>query len=95
MPHHTFWKSTTMLSHHSSLLRRFNSFTPILKDQPTGILHALPDSSTPRHHPLGNDPSSLICVEPFNISQPGGADRDRTGDPLLAKQVLSQLSYSP
>ena len=25
----------------------------------------------------------------------GGADRDRTGDPLLAKQVLSQLSYSP
>ena len=27
--------------------------------------------------------------------QAGGADRDRTGDPLLAKQVLSQLSYSP
>ena len=25
----------------------------------------------------------------------GGADPDRTGDPLLAKQVLSQLSYSP
>ena len=25
----------------------------------------------------------------------GGADRDRTGDPLLAKQVLSQLSYGP
>ena len=25
----------------------------------------------------------------------GGADRVRTGDPLLAKQVLSQLSYSP
>ena len=24
-----------------------------------------------------------------------GDDRDRTGDPLLAKQVLSQLSYSP
>ena len=24
-----------------------------------------------------------------------GADRDRTGDPLLAKQVLSQLSYRP
>jgi hypothetical protein len=26
---------------------------------------------------------------------PGGASRDRTGDPLLAKQVLSQLSYGP
>ncbi len=25
----------------------------------------------------------------------GGAGRDRTDDPLLAKQVLSQLSYSP
>ena len=25
----------------------------------------------------------------------GGASRDRTGDPLLAKQVLSQLSYGP
>ena len=36
----------------------------------------------------------------FRFSHPtrnrfGGADRDRTGDPLLAKQVLSQLSYSP
>ena len=29
------------------------------------------------------------------MSGNGGADRDRTGDPLLAKQVLSQLSYSP
>ena len=25
----------------------------------------------------------------------GGGDRNRTDDPLLAKQVLSQLSYSP
>ena len=25
----------------------------------------------------------------------GGARRDRTADPLLAKQVLSQLSYGP
>ena len=25
----------------------------------------------------------------------GGADRDRTGDLMLAKHVLSQLSYSP
>ena len=28
-------------------------------------------------------------------AEDGGADRDRTDDPLLAKQVLSQLSYSP
>ena len=34
---------------------------------------------------------ALICLAVMC----GGADRDRTGDPLLAKQVLSQLSYSP
>src|SRR5712692_2837086 len=28
-------------------------------------------------------------------SRNGGRDRARTGDPLLAKQVLSQLSYTP
>ena len=31
----------------------------------------------------------------FVLSTPGGDDRIRTGDPLLAKQVLSQLSYIP
>ena len=30
--------------------------------------------------------------EPFGF---GGDERDRTDDPLLAKQVLSQLSYTP
>ena len=39
------------------------------------------------------------CALPGRASCPvtggGGADRDRTDDPLLAKQVLSQLSYSP
>jgi hypothetical protein len=32
--------------------------------------------------------------EPTNVKI-GGARRDRTADPLLAKQVLSQLSYGP
>ena len=31
----------------------------------------------------------------FAISNFGGDERDRTDDPLLAKQVLSQLSYTP
>src|SRR5690606_35194391 len=34
----------------------------------------------------------------ISVSTPkhdGGAGRDRTDDPLLAKQVLSQLSYGP
>ena len=29
------------------------------------------------------------------LAPDGGGDRDRTDDPLLAKQVLSQLSYTP
>jgi hypothetical protein len=48
------------------------------------------------------DPANLFLMEPASAyptrrSQraPGGADRNRTDDPLLAKQVLSQLSYSP
>ena len=32
---------------------------------------------------------------PHSPSPNGGASRDRTDDPLLAKQVLSQLSYGP
>ena len=31
----------------------------------------------------------------FLLERTGGADRARTGDPLVANQVLSQLSYSP
>ena len=31
----------------------------------------------------------------LGIFASGGDDRIRTGDPLLAKQVLSQLSYIP
>ena len=31
----------------------------------------------------------------FILPIPGGAEEDRTPDPLRAKQVLSQLSYSP
>jgi hypothetical protein len=31
----------------------------------------------------------------FDLRQDGGANRDRTGDLLLAKQALSQLSYGP
>ena len=34
---------------------------------------------------------TLLC----NLTITGGDMRDRTADPLLAKQVLSQLSYTP
>jgi hypothetical protein len=40
---------------------------------------------------------SLIVKEQLEILElhSGGASRDRTDDPLLAKQMLSQLSYGP
>ena len=44
-----------------------------------------------------NDPT-LQRAKPAEDSNPnlvGGGERDRTDDPLLAKQVLSQLSYTP
>jgi hypothetical protein len=39
--------------------------------------------------------SKKFTFEHSDKQEFGGADRDRTDDPLLAKQVLSQLSYSP
>ncbi len=37
-----------------------------------------------------------LCHGHFTHSpKNGGAERDRTADPLVANQVLSQLSYSP
>ena len=36
-----------------------------------------------------------VALREVLIEKDGGAERDRTVDPLLAKQVLSQLSYSP
>ena len=31
----------------------------------------------------------------YLVYENGGDERDRTADPLLARQVLSQLSYAP
>ena len=31
----------------------------------------------------------------FKVQKIGGDERNRTADPLLARQVLSQLSYAP
>ena len=38
--------------------------------------------------------TGLLAVGSCPVSL-GGDNRDRTDDPLLAKQVLSQLSYTP
>ena len=41
-----------------------------------------------------NTVSALASSNELDINI-GGGERDRTDDPLLAKQVLSQLSYTP
>ena len=48
-------------------------------------------TQSPQARPTLLSPPCLCTLHHIN----GGADRDRTDDPLLAKQVLSQLSYSP
>ena len=40
---------------------------------------------------LSGECSNQLSYEPLY----GGDEEDRTPDPLLAKQVLSQLSYTP
>ena len=50
----------------------------------------------PPTSPLSGVRSNHLSYRPVHASKPdGGASRDRTDDPLLAKQVLSQLSYGP
>ena len=47
---------------------------------------------------MGNEcraTQALITHYSLRITKLGGGERDRTDDPLLAKQVLSQLSYTP
>ena len=39
--------------------------------------------------------SAIPDPDHLHTTEGGGGDRTRTDDPLLAKQVLSQLSYTP
>jgi hypothetical protein len=51
---------------------------------------------------IGIEPTTLAPIAPRSpaelqplLDRVRGADRDRTGDLLVANQTLSQLSYSP
>jgi hypothetical protein len=46
-------------------------------------------------HRTAEPPSKQRMLEEDKRRRYGGAGRDRTDDPMLAKHVLSQLSYSP
>jgi hypothetical protein len=48
-----------------------------------------------RSIPMLQTVKTVLLCDDLNKAGSGGADRDRTGDLLLAKQALSQLSYGP
>jgi hypothetical protein len=70
-----------------ALLKRAGDKRPAAKAD-----HKLKDQCPP---PLSGRKLNLELVCFDVLQRDGGAERDRTVDPLLAKQVLSQLSYSP
>ncbi len=79
--------SPRMLAHYSHVrLEAKRKALDALSRQPFGGSY-----DTKRDTKEPSDPIQL----PQLIEKIGGRDRDRTGDPLLAKQVLSQLSYTP
>ena len=67
----------------------------IVKEQPIDAVLKKKHQST--SHP--RDADCCFLDFPFRLAPStcisGGANRDRTGDLLLAKQALSQLSYGP
>ena len=68
----------------------------IVKEQYNDQLSTLPTAKCANLIPAAID--SVSCVLQFlpgAAAGTGGAGRDRTDDLLLAKQALSQLSYSP
>jgi hypothetical protein len=65
---------------------------------PSGGLSIPAQGSTSAIQRLNLKQTLLVFMYTYRTCQSrsyGGAERDRTVDPLLAKQVLSQLSYSP
>ena len=66
------------------------------------LLRAIPTTLIRLYELLKNDSrtfdrteKSTLCWTYLFDRRDGGGERDRTDDPLLAKQVLSQLSYTP
>ena len=84
------------VSDFSSKKRKTHFFCFLLLFEPFGSWWAQVDSN---HRPHAYQACALTCwaISPCLVlaCACGGDERDRTDDPLLAKQVLSQLSYTP
>ena len=70
-----------------------------LCNAPTSLHHIVKERShaLSAHESTGMQNASRALRMPLDSARPkdGGASRVRTDDPLLAKQVLSRLSYGP
>ena len=70
-----------------------------LKNKPFAPKSETPDNHVASHQPLATSRCDCLVFHASRATRspgiPGGGERDRTDDPLLAKQVLSQLSYTP
>jgi hypothetical protein len=62
---------------------------------PDGLEPSTPRLSSACSNQLSYEPKHGKIADPTWGRNFGGAGRVRTGDPLLAKQVLYQLSYGP
>ncbi len=80
-------RAPTLLETKPIVSRLVTSLSEFLKNATT-LLPEGQDVSVPQYAHIR--PLALCSRHPT-----GGARRDRTADPLLAKQVLSQLSYGP
>jgi hypothetical protein len=69
----------------------FYLLSRIVKEQPIVSLH----TATKKHQAAPVHDAACWSFDTTHPEHAGGANRDRTGDLLLAKQALSQLSYGP
>jgi hypothetical protein len=87
--------ANTVVIRTTLILRAITSESSVVNEPRASLC---PQAVPLRHHrssfPAGED-RALASASVPRREPAGGADRARTGDPLVANQVLSQLSYSP
>ena len=87
----------TSTGHHSlAALRRFSQLTTSFFGSWRQGIHHMPFLAWPSFAFDGLPNAYCFCLHLYNFQRSfGGDERIRTADPLLARQVLSQLSYIP
>ena len=96
-----YGKTFFLFTHHCFALFNFQSAISsfLIRKDLVGLSGLEPPTSRlsgVRSNRLSYKPSSFLKLSAvFPLSHYGGDEEDRTPDPLLARQVLSQLSYTP